>query len=174
MEGIREVKISFERLLKVWLSKLDVAEEDLVAEDMKWFSAIFDDFFKGTNLNEFIDRDGRYQISTEFEEMDLSKFLKSTVEYGNSREERWTRLQVQKPNQFEYYKELNDFNSENYKNHNIIDIYFRILKKLYSTASEKELIRTRKIIISLVTSTVYKVSIFEKENFDSTSLLRDF
>src|SRR5690606_32726042 len=118
MEGIREVKISIERLLKVWLSKLDVAEEDLVAEDLKWYSAIFDDFFKGTNLSEFIDRDGRYQIRTEFEEMDFSKFLNSNVEYRNSREERWTRLKVEKPNHFEYYKELNELNSENYKNYN--------------------------------------------------------
>lgn len=174
MDGIREVKTSFERLLKVWLSKLDVAEEDLVADDMIWFSETFDDFFTGSNLKEFINRDGRYQNRLEFDQIDFSQLLNSSIDYSNRKEERWSRLKVEKPSQFEYYRQLNEFNSENYKNYNIIDIYFRILKKLYSTASEKELERTKNIVLSRVLSTVHKVSVFEKKDFDSISLLSDF
>lgn len=174
MDGIREVKTSFERLLKVWLSKLDVAEEDLVADDMIWFSETFDDFFIGSNLNEFINRDGRYQNRLEFDKIDFSQILESSIEFSNNKEQRWSRLEVEKPNQFEYYRQLNEFNSENYKNYNVIDIYFRILKKLYSVASENELERTKNIVLSRIIATVYKVSVFEKEEFNSISLLSDF
>ncbi|MDR7128083.1 hypothetical protein J2X69_000411 [Algoriphagus sp. 4150] len=175
MEKIREVRVSFERLLKVWLSKLDNTEEDLIAEDMIWFSEIFDDFFKGSNLNEYINRDGRYENRLEdLDKMDFTDFLNSTIEFSNSKEDRWARLIVEKPNQFDYYRQLNELNSENYKNYNVIDIYFRILKKLYSTASEYELKRTKNIVLSRVTSTVHKVSVFEKEGFKSIGLLSDF
>lgn len=173
MEKIREVRVSFERLLKVWLSKLDFAEEDLVAEDLIWFSETFDDFFIGSNLDEFINRDGRYQNRLEFDKTDFTQSLNSSIEFSNSKEERWSRLKVEKPTQFEYYRQLNEFNSENYKNYNVIDIYFRILKKLYSTATEKELERTKNIVLSRVISTVHKISIFEKKDFDSISLLND-
>ncbi|MBY5950544.1 hypothetical protein KUV23_06140 [Algoriphagus marincola] len=174
MDKIRQVKRSFERLLKVWLSKLDFAEEDLVADDLIWFSETFDNFFIGSNLDEFINRDGRYQNRLELEKIDFSQILNSSIEFSNSKEERWSRLKVEKPTQLEYYRQLNEFNSENYKNYNIIDIYFRILKKLYTTASEKELERTKNILLSRVISTVHKVSIFEKKDFDSISLLSDF
>jgi|GEM_PF-3369392 len=174
MDKIRQVKRSFERLLKVWLSKLDFAEEDLVSEDLIWFSETFDDFFIGSNLDEFINRDGRYQNRLELDKIDFTQLLNSSVEFSNSKEERWSRLKGEKPNHFEYYRQLNEFNSENYKNYNVIDIYFRILKKLYSVASENELERTKNIVLSRVIATVHKVSIFEKEEFDSTSLLSDF
>ncbi|WP_139229162.1 hypothetical protein [Algoriphagus aquimarinus] len=168
------MKRSFESLLKVWLSKLDFAEEDLVSEDLIWFSETFDDFFTGSNLDEFINRDGRYQNRLELDKIDFTQILNSSVEFSNSKEERWSRLKVEKPNHFEYYRQLNEFNSENYKNYNVIDIYFRILKMLYSTASEKELERTKNIVLSRVLSTVHKVSVFEKKDFDSISLINDF
>ncbi|MGE0929550.1 hypothetical protein [Peijinzhouia sedimentorum] len=173
MDKIREIKISFERLLKVWLSKLEFAEEDLVAEDMIWFSEIFDDFFKGSNLKELINRDGRYEVLESLPSIAFSDFLNTPIGFSN-KSDRWARLKVEKLNQFNYYRQLNEFNSENYRNYNIIDIYFRVFKRLYSAAAEHELNRTRNIILSRVISTVHKVSIFEKEGFDSVALLRNF
>lgn len=174
MDKITTIKLSFERLLKVWLFKLKYDEEEVVADDMIWFSKTFDDFFIGSNLDEFINRDGRYQNRLELDKIDFSQILNSSIEFSNNKEQRWSRLKVEKPTQLEYYRQLNEFNSENYKNYNVIDIYFRILKKLYSTASEKDLERTKNIILSRVLSTVHKVSIFEKKDFDSISLLSDF
>ncbi len=54
MDKIVQFKNSFERLLKVWISKLDVSEQDLVAEDLIWIDEIFDKFFNDNNINEFI------------------------------------------------------------------------------------------------------------------------
>ena len=173
MDKISKIRISFERLLKVWLSKLDSAEEDLVAEDLIWFAEIFDDFFKGNNLNEFINRDGRYN-PTEVFNIDFSDFLDTSIQYSNNKAERWSHLKVEKPKQFEYDKQLNDFNARNYKNYNIVDIYFRILKKLYYAGLEKDLIRIKSIIQSRIISTVHKVCLFEFPGFNSKALLIDF
>ena len=51
MDKIVQFKNSFERLLKVWISKLDFSEQDLVAEDLIWIDEIFDKFFIDNNIN---------------------------------------------------------------------------------------------------------------------------
>ena len=61
MDKIKEFRTSIERLSKVWQSKIDFDEEELVAEDLVWFTKIFDKFFEGKNLIEFVNRAGRYE-----------------------------------------------------------------------------------------------------------------
>lgn len=173
MDKIIQFKNSFERLLKVWVSKLDFNEQDLVAEDLIWIDEIFNDFFSDNNINDFINRDGRYQEVLKLPDFDFSDFLSSTVEYSNNKPERWARLKVEEPNYLEFYKQLNEFNSNNYKNNNVIDIYFRLLKKLYYIAVDKDLINTKSIVLSRILSAVQKVSVFEKDGFNSKSLLND-
>lgn len=173
MDKIVQFKNSFERLLKVWISKLEVSEQDLVAEDLIWIDEIFDKFFNDNNINEFINRDGRYQEVIKLQDFDFADFFNSTVEYSNSKPERWARLKIEEPNQFEFYKQLNEFNSNNYKNYNLIDVYFRLLKNLYYLAVEKDLIKTKSIVLSRILSGIQKVSVFEKEGFNSKSLLSD-
>ncbi len=173
MDKIVQFKNSFERLLKVWISKLDVSEQDLVAEDLIWIDEIFDKFFNDNNINEFINRDGRYQEVIKLQDFDFADFFNSTVEYSSNKPERWARLKVEEPNQFEFYKQLNEFNSNNYKNNNVIDIHFRLLKNLYYLAVEKDLIKTKSIVLSRILSGIQKVSVFEKDGFNSKSLLSD-
>lgn len=174
MDGIREIRTSFERLLKVWLSKLDFAEEDLVAEDMIWFAEIFDGFFKGNNLKEFINRDGRYQVPIKLDENNFTDFLNSSFEFSSKKIDRWKGLRYTELQPFEYYEQLNFSDSNFYKDYNVFDIYFRVLKKLFSAASENELSRTRGIVLVRVISSIQKVSVFEKEGLNSVALLNDF
>lgn len=175
MDRIREVRTSFERLLKVWISKLEFSEEDLVADDMIWFSDTFDSFFKGKNLNEFINRGDQYtQTELLLDKVDFLDLLNTSVSITNNKRERWANLRFKETKQFEYYDQLNSFDSRNYREYNIFDVYFKVLKKLYSKASEMELNRTQAIVMSRVVSSIQKVSVFEKEKFNSIALLNDF
>lgn len=174
MDNISKVKISFERLLKVWLSKLDFDEEELVAEDLAWFIKIFDSFFKGENLNVFINREGRYKEVSKFSESDFSQILDLSYKYTDNKNERLALLKVELPSVFEYYNQLNELYVNKDNKYNLIDIYFRILKKLYFHADRNDLSRLKNLVILSVNSIAQKISIFEGEGFNSSSLLKDF
>ena len=174
MDKIGRVKISLERLLKVWISKLDFDEEELVAKDLAWFNQVFGDFFKEENLNEFINKDGRYGRSAILPEIDFSEILESSIEFSRTKPERWERLKIEEPNLFDYYKQLDNSYLYFDGKYNLIDIYFRVFKKLYFFTEEKDLNRTKKLILSSIISITQKISIFEATDFNSNALLSDF
>lgn len=173
MSKIREVRISFERLLKVWLSKLDANEEELVEEDLIWFNSIFENFFIGDNLSEYIDKEDRYN-ERKFDDFDLSGILEESVEFSSNIPMNFDHLKLEKPDLFDYYRQLNEKSNFYTSTYNLIDIYFRTFKKLYTFSVKKDLGNTKKIIRYFLTIITEKISIFEKEGFNSSSLLTDF
>jgi hypothetical protein len=174
MDKIDKLKISIERLTKVWLSKIKYEEEELVAEDMIWLSKSFDGFFEKRNFDDFVNIAGRYEEAKEIDDFNFSDILDSIDTFNLSKHEYWKDFKVEKPNQFDYFKQLNESRAKNHYQYNAIDSYIRVFKILYYAANKRDLERTKSILISVLSDLIKKVCVFERNKVNSLALLSNF
>ncbi|MEB2774608.1 hypothetical protein SYJ56_04780 [Algoriphagus sp. D3-2-R+10] len=174
MDKIDKLKISIERLTKVWLSKIKYEEEELVAEDMIWLSESFDGFFEKRNFDDFVNIAGRYEEAKEIEDFSFTDILESISVANSNKDEYWKKRKVERPNQFDYFKQLNELRAQNNYQYNVIDSYIKVIKILYYAANKKDLQRTKSILISVVSDFIRKVCVFERSDVNELVLLNNF
>lgn len=172
MDKIKKFKISMERLSKVWQSKIDFGEEELIMEDMKWLSKTFDKFFENENINNFINVYGQYDKS------ELDEVFEDYHFIIDAQENQELRFKRDKFSRNDYNKAQNELITNNYLEYNSVDIILPILKNLTFLVEEKRLIRLSEITFLTSNKIFSKILLFESEDypdrFNSEKFFKDF
>ena len=171
MNKLKNIRISIERLVKVWKSKLENGEEELLADDLRWFVEIFDRFFDEKNINEFININGRYVDVDLFEGFDLDAYF-NQVTYSNEESEN-IRPKYFERSRDEVNREINLSISEEIY-YNVFEVYLDVLKRITGFANNGNLRITQVRLRTVLRKVFFKVMTFESEGFKSVALLKDF
>lgn len=171
MNKLKKIRISIERLVKVWKSKLENGEEELIADDLRWFVEIFDNFFTEKNINDYININGRYIDVNLFDNFDIDSYFKQ-ISFSNQ------ESIVVRPKYYEVSRdEVNrGINSSINKeiNYNVFEVYLNILKRIAGFANNGNLRITQIRLSTVLRKVFFKVMTFESSGFKSTALLKDF
>lgn len=171
MNKLRDFRISIERLVKVWKSKLENGEEELLADDLRWFVEIFDRFFDEKNINDYININGRYVDVDLFEGFDLDSYFEQ-LSFSNE------ELGIVRPKYFErsrdeVNREINvSINEEIY--YNVFEVYLNVLKRVAGFANNSSLRITQIRLRTVLRKIFFKVMTYESKGFKSVALLKDF
>lgn len=171
MDKIKQFKSSIERLVKVWQSKIEFGDEELIAEDLRWLVDVFDKLFEEKNINDFININGRYKELHLFENLNTESFFKQL----NFRTTEIEQLKIKyfEQSRLENNREMNNSIVKDIQ-YNVIDLYLDVLKRVFGYAVEKNLRKTQINLVFAIKKVFFKVMTFDSKGFNSYSLLKDF